>query len=284
MRLFDKIASQYNDPALANTTILCCDPVVDTACREWSRDSRIECHKYPYCMPPFSRSWCEANLHSVYPIEEVRQVGGLTLNASDLVARSNSLRAAVKECEAAGSARVFVSLFSVNISERIEHPPSQMIVWGVSAEGTLLKHLFRFPVSDYERLGGLYRKVACVASSLMFEAMLLSFTFLNCCNVKLEDITDDVAPPPKIRRRLKIPEVKRYTLNIAGHGARPSRDYNEGPKGVMPFHLCRGHFATYTADKPMFGNPKLVGRYWHPPHMKGKKENGEIVKDYAIQG
>lgn len=111
-----------------------------------------------------------------------------------------------------------------------------------------------------------------------------TFMFSNCCNVRLEDVTDDVQPPPKIRRRLKLPEVKRYTLNIAGHVSRPSREYNDGTLGVMPFHLCRGHFATYTPERPMFGNPKLVGRYWHPPHMKGKKENGEIVKDYAIKG
>lgn len=101
-------------------------------------------------------------------------------------------------------------------------------------------------------------------------------------NVKLEDVTGELQPTPKIRRRLRIPEVKRYTLNIAGHVSRPRRESDQGPQGVMPFHLCRGHFATYTAEKPMFGNPKLVGRYWHPPHMKGKKENGEIVKDYAI--
>lgn len=114
------------------------------------------------------------------------------------------------------------------------------------------------------------------------HVVFLAFTFANCANVKLEDVTDDLQPEPKIRRRLKIPEVKRYTLNICGHSSKPSRDYNQGPQGVMPFHLCRGHFATYTAERPMFGNPKLVGRFWHPPHMKGKKENGEVIKDYAI--
>lgn len=121
------------------------------------------------------------------------------------------------------------------------------------------------------------------AEKFWCRVAMLSFQLLHCKNVTLEDVTDDLQPPAKIRRRLKIPEVKRYTLNIAGHVVRPSRDYNSGPQGVMPFHLCRGHFAMYTPEKPMFGNPKLVGRYWHPPHMKGKKENGEIVKDYAIQ-
>jgi hypothetical protein len=111
----------------------------------------------------------------------------------------------------------------------------------------------------------------------------LAFTFANCSNVKLEDVTQQEQPPAKIRRRLKLPEVKRYTLNIAGHSTKPRREGTGEPQeGIMPFHLCRGHFATYTPEKPMFGNPKLIGRYWHPPHTRGKKERGEIIKDYAI--
>lgn len=110
-----------------------------------------------------------------------------------------------------------------------------------------------------------------------------TFMFSNCCNVKLQDVTERLAPPPKIRRRLKIPEVKRYTLNIEGHYTTPSRNFNEPQVGIMPFHLCRGHFATYTAEHPRFGRLKDgVGRFWIPPHVKGKKENGEVIKDYAI--
>lgn len=113
--------------------------------------------------------------------------------------------------------------------------------------------------------------------------LLLSFNFANCKNVTKDDATEELQPPAKIRRRMKLPEVKRYTLNICGHATFPHRDGTGEPQeGIMPFHLCRGHFATYTADKPLFGNPKNVGRFWIPPHTKGKKERGEIIKDYAI--
>lgn len=160
------------------------------------------------------------------------------------------------------------------------YPMGASYLWFLGAEGDVSGE--RLFASDAPCGAMLESEIeSCRMQSLI---ALLGLMFINCSNVKLEDVTEELQPEPKIRRRLKIPEVKRYTLNIAGHVARPSREYNEGPQGVMPFHLCRGHFATYTADKPMFGNPKLVGRYWHPPHMKGKKENGEIVKDYATQG
>ena len=110
------------------------------------------------------------------------------------------------------------------------------------------------------------------------SVLLLAFTFLNCRNVKLEDITEDIQPTEKIRRRLRIPRVSRYTLNIGGYRSVSGGNSNE--KDVMPFHLCRGHFATYTEQAPLFG--KLVGRFWVPPHTRGNKKNGEVIKDYAI--
>jgi len=44
--------------------------------------------------------------------------------------------------------------------------------------------------------------------------------------------------------------------------------------------LFRGHFKTYTKDKPLFG--KLVGKYWFKPHARGNKKKGVVVKDYSL--
>lgn len=113
----------------------------------------------------------------------------------------------------------------------------------------------------------------------------LAFTFANCSNVKLEDVSEELAPTPKVQRRLKLPAFKRYTLNIAGHSTKPRREFDGDPQtGIMPFHLCRGHFATYTAEKPLFGNPKNVGKFWIPPHTRGREERGRIEKNYAVKG
>ena len=46
-------------------------------------------------------------------------------------------------------------------------------------------------------------------------------------------------------------------------------------------HICRGHFATYTADKPLFGH--FVGTVWRPMHTRGNKKHGEVKKDYRIE-
>lgn len=45
-------------------------------------------------------------------------------------------------------------------------------------------------------------------------------------------------------------------------------------------HICRGHFAHYGDDKPLFG--KYTGTFWRPMHARGKVEQGVVVKDYKI--
>ena len=45
-------------------------------------------------------------------------------------------------------------------------------------------------------------------------------------------------------------------------------------------HICRGHFATYTQDAPLFGN--FVGTVWKPQHVRGNAQHGAVVKDYRV--
>ncbi len=47
-------------------------------------------------------------------------------------------------------------------------------------------------------------------------------------------------------------------------------------------HICRGRFNNYSADRPLFGNPKLVGPFWIPSHVRGSIEAGAVVKDYSV--
>ena len=45
-------------------------------------------------------------------------------------------------------------------------------------------------------------------------------------------------------------------------------------------HICRGHFATYTENNPLFG--KLKGTFWKPAHVRGSIEDGIVDKDYRV--
>ncbi len=131
------------------------------------------------------------------------------------------------------------------------------------------------------RLGMLPQSQQQLMTARFVHICLLAFTFMNCSNIKLQDSTTELEPPKKIKRRLRLPTIKRYTLEIAGHTASTRKTIADGQaEAVMPFHLCRGHFATYTAEAKLFG--KYVGRFWIPPHTKGKHSLGEIVKDYSV--
>lgn len=160
--------------------------------------------------------------------------------------------------------------------------PGLTITLILDKQGTVLCSL---PAGEgLNRLAKVSEMEAVKWANTHMHIVSLAFTFANCSNVQLNDVTEQMQPSAKIRRRLKLPEVKRYTLLIDGKKSTKNAAASADPQtGIMPYHLCRGHFATYTAEKPLFGNPKLVGRYWHPPHTKGKKERGEVIKDYAIK-
>jgi hypothetical protein len=71
------------------------------------------------------------------------------------------------------------------------------------------------------------------------------------------------------------------TYKVLELEARESRGGGEA-KGLWTnrVHLCRGHFATYSPEAPLFG--KYVGRFWIPPHARGDRSRGMIEKDYKI--
>lgn len=285
MRLLDKCLIQKKFKDVLPDAVICADAIA--AHVYMSDKQRWGSGDFPFCKPPWLDCFVEWNSPKNMNIggtivssgKEPEQVGFYCSVANPTCSRFNELRElALNPLDAVGLSRD--TTIETIVCSRL---------YGVYKGGVqspdFIHLAFLDPSGSYLCSAGIGPDAEhfCPDGLTNYEPCLyLTFTFCNCSNVKIEDVTDDIQPIAKLRRRFALPEVKRYTLNIAGHVSRPSRDYNEGPQGVMPFHLCRGHFATYTADKPMFGNPKLVGRYWHPPHMKGKKENGEIIKDYAI--
>lgn len=115
-----------------------------------------------------------------------------------------------------------------------------------------------------------------------FYPLWLTLSFMHCKNVEQVDVTVEHAPTPKWLRRKKLPSLTYRMLNVgamrreaAGAGSGTAEDSLR-----RALHICRGHFAKYTDDKPLFG--KYVGQFWRPAHVRGDVTQGAVVKDYAV--
>jgi hypothetical protein len=111
--------------------------------------------------------------------------------------------------------------------------------------------------------------------------ILYGLTLLNCQNVELIDNE----PPPDIQRQYQehfgVPLTKYKTLALRPMGKQSRSDKPQERFDVMPLHLRRGNFATYTEDAPLLG--KYTGTFWRPATAVGNKKNGIVVKDYEVK-
>lgn len=109
----------------------------------------------------------------------------------------------------------------------------------------------------------------------------LAMTFAHCKNVAIQE---HHAPHKVAAKRAKAgkPPITSYkTLLIDPMREVLKTEGNVEKNGLKKaLHICRGHFATYTDDKPLFG--RVTGTFWKPMHVRGSKERGEVKKDYVI--
>jgi len=127
---------------------------------------------------------------------------------------------------------------------------------------------------------GFRREVNRALQELLY-AGLLSVSFTHVKNV---DVVE-VVPEPKLSKAfakrngqplnrhyvLDIGPMKRY-LEVDGHASR------DGLANAM--HVCRGHFKTYTSEKPLFG--RETGTFWWPSMVRGFPTRGAVSKDYRV--
>lgn len=118
-------------------------------------------------------------------------------------------------------------------------------------------------------------------SNQMTHAYAYLQAFLNilsCKNIKTELENPDEKIQQKRAAKGKLPLVSFYTLKIQNI----AHDEKSTSSGLWSnrVHFCRGHMKIYTADAPLFG--RHVGRFWFPPHVRGDKKKGVIIKDYEV--
>lgn len=104
--------------------------------------------------------------------------------------------------------------------------------------------------------------------------------FLHCKNIAVAD----TAPPRQMRRaaeRASTPLITYKTLDIRPMARVLREEGGQDQHGIArALHICRGYFAHYTDEKPLFG--KYPGTFYVPMHVRGKAKNGVVVKDYHI--
>jgi hypothetical protein len=122
-----------------------------------------------------------------------------------------------------------------------------------------------------------------VSAGYFFHIPCLALSFMHCRNVELRDTTDAQSPGDKALRRMRLPKLTFKTLPIF-----PMREVlrTEGRSDEVGFqralHICRGHFSHYP-DGLFNRTPGKPETVWVPQHVRGKAENGIVLKDYAVK-
>lgn len=112
--------------------------------------------------------------------------------------------------------------------------------------------------------------------------LFLGLSLANCKNVQRKENVPAPKVSKKHERRYGNPSTRYYTLEIATMTDSLEKEGGVSQNGLKKaLHICRGHFATYAPEKPLFG--KYSGTFWKPQHVKGNKKHGEVVKDYAVK-
>lgn len=113
---------------------------------------------------------------------------------------------------------------------------------------------------------------------------ILSFVNTGLLLISCKNITTEIIPAPEKLNKKRIKQGKQplfsyHTLVIKPVGKRQESI----PKHLWEnrIHLQRGHFKTYTAEKPLFGH--ITGRFWWQPHVRGRNKDGVVMKDYEVK-
>lgn len=117
-------------------------------------------------------------------------------------------------------------------------------------------------------------------SLALAEIPLFALSLMNCSNVRL----DPVQREQKQRGPQRVGgEARLKYSTIVLPDSRSSRrgvGHSDTPTLARALHICRGHFATYSPDRPLFG--RITGTVWKPAHVRGDAGRGTVEKDYIV--
>lgn len=117
----------------------------------------------------------------------------------------------------------------------------------------------------------------------LLDLSLLTITFLHCKNIGLQDVNTPSHRLNKIRKLRRGTAIDSYKVLEISPFRKAAKAANGGSIEPCPqkaLHICRGHFKTYTPDKPLLG--RSVGTFWFPQHTRGVAQNGSVKKTYKV--
>ena len=119
-------------------------------------------------------------------------------------------------------------------------------------------------------------------SHMVLNVSLMAHSLLACKNVFTEEQIPAAAVSKKFEKKHGHPLVRYKTLVIQPMGgSRTGNTSERGGESARSAHIVRGHFKTFTEDRPLFG--KWTGTYWWSQAVKGNPERGVILKDYRVK-
>lgn len=122
-------------------------------------------------------------------------------------------------------------------------------------------------------------RVADSASTEYLMTALMTIAFMHCKNVTRTEVVPTL--PRNARRRGEKPPTRYHVLNIGPMNEVIRTEGQSDTVGLQrALHICRGHFKTYTEEKPLLG--KITGMFWWEAHVRGNASEGIVLKDYNV--
>jgi len=290
------IVEGVRDKMYANPQVIIADNVYDYLRGVMQQDGLLEADThFANLAPPFKTFFIEANIHCWF-----QQMGWLctVIDSSDSAFPLEFLGTGVKWVltmrviitHKNGDAAITFDQCSVGINADGSYHAKNIVSGFLAQEWKAGWKTNSVTDLNTDRTSKYINSPAEVIEAIFsagYSVPLLTINFMNCRNVIMVDTTEKEGPPKKWLRRRKQPGLSYRTVTIDPE--KPKRGHSKSgggaPTKTCPFHICRGHFVTYTdanGSKGMFGNG-IYGTFWVPSHTRGDKKNGQTITTYNVK-
>lgn len=116
-------------------------------------------------------------------------------------------------------------------------------------------------------------------SWMIIYPIIYTIGLMNCKNVGLKTETYR-SRSSSAKARKSEPKLEYHTIVLPQPKARRGEPQG-GSHSTPAIHKVRGHFKTYTAERPLLG--KHVGTYWWPWQVRGDADRGAILSKYQVK-